>query len=95
MGFLRERYTPMPKLNSRPPKYCKNGKYAVVYFHGKQYYLGEHGSPESKIAYSRLIAAIQASPLPTILLSEKESLTVRELSAAFLDHAGKHEQDGV
>ena len=52
----------MPKLNSRPPKYCKVGKYAVVYYLGTPHYLGQHGSSESKIKYSRFITEIQANP---------------------------------
>ena len=76
----------MPKLNNRPPKYCKLNKYAVVYRHGKPHYLGLYGSQESKIAYSRYVAEIQANPvfLPS---SEEKHVTIRELSAAFLDYA--------
>ena len=76
----------MPKLNNRPPKYCKMNKYAVVYCHGKPHYLGLYGSPESKIAYSRFVAELQANPVffPS---NEEKHVTVRELSAAFLDHA--------
>jgi len=48
----------MPKLNNRPPKYCKMGKYAVVYFHGRPRYLGLYGSPESKVVYAHIIAEI-------------------------------------
>jgi len=75
----------MPKL-SRPPKYCKLNNYAVVYFNGKPRYLGQYGSPESKVAYSRLVAELQANPvfLPP---SEEKSITVRELAAAYLDYA--------
>ena len=76
----------MPKLKNRPPKYSKLGKQAVVYHNGRPHYLGRHGSPESKIAYSRFIAEIQANPGFFPKKGEK-SITVRELYAAFLDHA--------
>ena len=76
----------MPKLQNRPPKYCKMGKYAVVYHLGKPHYIGIYGSQESKVVYARLIAEIQANP--TFIPSKEEKhVTVRELSAAFLDHA--------
>lgn len=76
----------MPKLNHRPPKYCKLNNYAVVYHHGKPHYLGAYGSPESQIAYSRVIAEIQANP--TVFQPSKEkNATISELGAAFLDHA--------
>ena len=76
----------MPKLKNQPPKYCKMSKYAVVYCNGKPHYLGLYGSQESKVAYARLIAEIQANP--TVLLPSGENIvTVSDLSAAFLDHA--------
>ena len=76
----------MPKLNNRPPKYSKMGKYAVVYYGGKPHYLGRYGSPESKVAYSRIVAEIQANP-SVPLPSEEKKITVRELAAEFLDYA--------
>ena len=45
----------MPILKNRPPKYQRSGKYAVVYAHGKRIYLGDYGSPESHVAYSRFV----------------------------------------
>jgi hypothetical protein len=76
----------MPKLKNRPPKYQKSGKYAVVYHHGKRIYLGDYGSPESQVAYSRFVAESQANP--TFYLTKGETgVTVKELVAAFLDHA--------
>ena len=76
----------MPKLNNRPPKYSKMGKYAVVYYRKKMTYLGPYGSQESKVAYHRFLAEIQENPafLPP---SGEKNVTVRELTAAFLDHA--------
>ena len=75
----------MPKFN-RPPKYCKLNRYAVVYHHGKPIYLGLYGSPESKVAYARYVAEIQANPAFSPRKTE-EHFTVSELTAAFLDHA--------
>jgi len=76
----------MPKLTKRLPKYCKLNQYAAVYQNGKPVYLGLHGSPESKVAYSRFIAEIQANPIfsPT---TEGKAVTICELTAAFIDHA--------
>ncbi|MGL6194730.1 MAG: hypothetical protein ACRC2T_07910 [Thermoguttaceae bacterium] len=72
----------MPKLNNRPPKYCKMGKYAVVYLRDEKKYLGIYGSPESKVAYSRFLAEMKANPV--FLAKEEENVTIRELTAAFL-----------
>jgi len=76
----------MPKLKNQPPKYCKIGKYAVVYCNGKPHYLGLYGSQESKVAYARFVAEIQANPT-VVLPRAKKHVTVSDLSAAFLDHA--------
>jgi len=76
----------MPKLINRNPKLSKLRKYAVVYYRGKIYYFGQYGTPEALSAYNRFCAELQANP--TILLSSGEKcVTVRELAAAFLDHA--------
>ena len=75
----------MPKSN-KPPKYSKMNKYAVVYHNGRPHYLGLYGSPESKVAYSRYVAELQANPVVLLPTAEKH-VTVRELTAAFLDHA--------
>ena len=75
----------MPKSN-RPPKYGKLNKYAVVYINGKPHYLGVYGSEESKIAYARIVAEMQTSPVFSPP-RDAERITVRELTAAYLDHA--------
>jgi len=75
----------MPKLHNRPPKYCRVNEYAVIYHHGKPHYLGLYGSPESKVAYSRFVAEIQANP-SFYLTKGETSIAVSELAAAFLDH---------
>ena len=48
----------MPKLHTRPPKYChhKSSGQAIVNFGGRTYYLGKHGTPESKARYQEAIA---------------------------------------
>jgi hypothetical protein len=61
-------------------------KYAVVYYHGKPHYLGLYGSPESRVAYARFVAELQANPAFSPSSGEKQ-VTVRELTAAFLDYA--------
>ena len=76
----------MPKLNNRPPKYCKMNGQAVVYINGRPKYLGRHGSPESKTAYARFIAERQANPAFSPSKGE-EHVLIRELTAAFLEHA--------
>ena len=85
----------MTKMN-RPPKYSKNGKYAVVYVDGKKSYLGLYGSQESKTAYARFLSDWQSKPVFTPCTGEPTSgvtalrmtsVTVAELIAAFLDHA--------
>ncbi|MCL2306383.1 MAG: hypothetical protein FWC43_13650 [Planctomycetaceae bacterium] len=75
----------MPKLINRNPKLSKLKKYAVAYYHGKIRYFGLHGTPETLTAYNRFCAEIQANPagLPP---SEEKNVTVRELTATFLDH---------
>jgi integrase len=64
-------------------------KYAVVYQNGRPRYLGLYGSPESKVAYARIVAELQANPTsPAVSPSIGEKhVTVRELTAAFLDYA--------
>ena len=75
----------MPKLTSRPPQYKKSGKYAVIYIDGKRVFLGLHGSQESKVAYARALAE-RESPGFSPPRGDK-TVTVKELAAAFLDHA--------
>ena len=64
-----------------------NGQ-AVVHYHGRLHYLGRHGTPESKTAYARFVAEIQANPNPAVFMSSGEKhVTMRELTAAYLDYA--------
>jgi len=65
----------MPKLKDCPPKYCKMNGQAVVYYQGRPHYLGRHGTPESKTAYARFIAGIQANPTVPQSKAEKHVRT--------------------
>ena len=76
----------MPKLTKRPPKYAKFKNYAVTFHNGKRIYLGIHDTPESWAAYHRFCAEIKANPGFSPSKDEK-NITVRELTAAFLDYA--------
>ena len=66
------------------------GKYALVYHQGKKIYLGLYGTPESKAAYARLVAELQADPTAIPLSNRKRKVTVSELAVEFLDHAKVH-----
>ena len=76
----------MPKLKTRPPKYQKAGKYAVIYIHGKRIYLGSYGSPESRKEYARIIAESQSNPAFLLPKCEKGG-TFDEVAAAYLGNA--------
>jgi integrase len=76
----------MPKLKNRPPQYQQSGKYAVAYHNGKRIYLGLYGTPESKVAYTRLLAEIQANPVAVTLPGSEKRVTIHELAAEFLEH---------
>src|SRR5262245_61980643 len=56
----------MPRLASRPPKYChhKGAGQACVYVDGKAKYLGAYNSPESKAAYRAFVAEWAGQTLP-------------------------------
>ena len=79
----------MPKQN-KPLKYCKMGKYALVYHQGRKIYLGLYGSPESRAAYARLVAELQKNPTAIPLPNGEREVTVSELAVGFLDHAKTH-----
>ena len=82
----------MPRLKNKDPKYCKLKKYAVVYYHGKTIYLGDYDSPESYVAFARFKSEIRGNHV--LHQSEGEAdVTVRELVAAFLDHAAATLED--
>ncbi|MDR0327106.1 MAG: site-specific integrase [Planctomycetaceae bacterium] len=73
----------MPKSN-KPPKYSKNGKYAVIYVNSKKIYLGLYGSPESRQEYARIVAEWDTTPTPP---SSAPDVSVSELAAGYLDYA--------
>ena len=57
----------MPRLKNKPPRYClhKASGQAVVWFDGRERYLGKYGSPESHAAaMSRTPSASRARPRP-------------------------------
>jgi integrase len=72
---------------SRVPRYCRHKAtgQAVVYFAGREHYLGPHGSPESLKLYADLVARWQAGGLPAVREHlAADDLTVVELVAQFL-----------
>ena len=76
MGVYTEKGTDMPKSN-KPPKYSKNGKYAVVYVNDKKIYLGLYGSTESRQEYARVVAEWQTKPVLQANINEP-NVTVSE-----------------
>lgn len=80
----------MPKKSSSVPGYClhKPTGQAYVRIGGRMHYLGAHGSPESKAAYSRLILEAASSPA-TVAPSAApcDQITVVEILAAYQDFA--------
>lgn len=84
----------MPRLKNKLPSYClhKASGQAVVWFDGREHYLGKYGSPESHSAYRRLTAEWAATngPVPTPQAAPEEiraDLRVSELLVAYLDFA--------
>jgi integrase len=79
----------MPTIKHQLPKYCKvkvkKKQYAAVHLNGKTVYLGAYGSPESKAAYTRIVAGIKAGTAP-YSPSDKESVSIKALVLSFLDH---------
>jgi hypothetical protein len=57
-----------------------------VYLGDKKHYLGLYGSPESHVAYARLLAELKADPAFCTCWKNADK-TVREVAVAFLDHA--------
>lgn len=87
----------MPRLKKRLPSYRlhKATGYAVVTLGGHDYYLGEHGSPESLDAYKRLISEWTASgpsvsAASTGATAPTGDLRICELLAAFYEHANTY-----
>lgn len=82
----------MPRTN-RPPNYRlhKASKQAVVTIHGRDHYLGLHGTPESHAEYVRCIAQWHLdgpqTPARIVRTEPGNQLTVNELVLRFLEHA--------
>ena len=53
----------MPRLKNKLPSYClhKASGQAVVWFGGREHYLGKYGSPESHAAYRRPARGLRVS----------------------------------
>jgi Phage integrase family len=73
-----------------PPSYRfhQSSGQAVVTLNGKDFYLGTHGTTESRHAYAQLIAEWSASDRQIMPVgTEKQLLTVSHIIAGFLVHA--------
>lgn len=81
----------MPRLKYKIPSYChhKASGQAVVTLSGKDYYLGPHGSPESRGRYEELIQKWLAhgKRMPGAAEDPEQSITVNELVVAFWEYA--------
>ncbi len=77
---------------SRVPKYRRHSTgQAFVEFNTKRYYLGPYGSPESKRAYAKFLADnIERPPSPTLTGPAPANLLIKELVAAYAEHAAKY-----
>ncbi|TVQ57920.1 MAG: site-specific integrase, partial [Phycisphaerales bacterium] len=81
----------MPRLSVKVPKYRlhKPSGRAVVTLEGKDFYLGEYGSPESKAEYNRLVAEWQmrgrnsAGPVSS-------GVVIDEVISAYLVHVEQY-----
>ena len=87
--------------SKRPPtyRYHKARNCAVVTIHGKDHYLGPHGSPESHQKYARLLMQWRASngqPTPLAIPSSNGVVTVNAVILQYLSFAEtyyvKHEK---
>jgi hypothetical protein len=70
---------------NRTPAYClhKATGQAVVRIDGKDYYLGKHGSPESRAEYDRLIAEWLGNGRRLAPLTTGDGQTVAELVLSY------------
>lgn len=72
----------------------KSSGLARVILDGKHVYLGPFGSPESRIAYAKLIAERFGNPLadlpPSPLGDRFPDITINELLVRYLDHAARY-----
>ena len=80
----------MPKLLYAVPKYRKHraSGQAIVTLHGRDHYLGPHGTKASKAEYDRLVGEWCAAGRPAFALpTAGDGLTVAELIAVYWKHA--------
>ena len=66
---------------------------AVVTLKGKDVYLGDHGSDESKAEYERVIREWLARHTAPATISESDGLAVAEVALAYLTHADTYYRD--
>lgn len=80
---------------NRTPSYChhKATGQAVVRIDGKDYYLGKHGSTESRAEYDRLIAEWLGNGRRLAPLTTGDGLTVAELVLAYWRWAEQYHRD--
>ena len=89
----------MPAVRLHVPKYCLHKARGLAYVRdrGKVRYLGKHGSPESKEAYTRFLIEWEArqAGAPPPLPEPGVDLTVVEICAAYWDFAeGYYRKNG-
>jgi integrase len=84
----------MPKLRNKLPSYCRHkaSGQAVVTLNGRDNYLGEYGTPESRERYEQLIAEWVAAKRPSVTPAKQEipqqsDLRICELVTAYLEFA--------
>jgi hypothetical protein len=80
------------------PKYClhKGSGQAYVKIKGKRFYLGLHGTTESKERYSRFIAELASTPLEvSTIWKAANDLTITELIAVYWQYCeGYYQKNG-
>ncbi len=81
----------MPRNPSRVPSYRlhRPSGQAVVTLHGKDHYLGKHGSPQSRAAYDKLVGEWQARGR-TPADPGGDGITVAQLILSYWRHAERH-----
>ena len=89
----------MPKLSSRPPRYCrhKSTGRAMVYIGGKARYIGEYGSAASKAEYKRIVAewsnpSKPVTPADIAPVTAPRLLTIAEALLQYKAHAERYYQ---
>src|SRR5205809_977835 len=90
----------MPRLTRKLPSYRihKPSGQAVVTLGGRDHYLGEYGTPESRAEYERVLAewlanrrrSPQSASNPPLGSTSFADMTVCEVLAAFWQHAERH-----